>query len=73
MIPPHAILTPFWDWVKAHKSVFGAFISAGLLAVVPDTWKPLVTAIGTLFASHAGSQVGTSSAVAAHLKRRGLN
>lgn len=72
MLPTHAILTPVSDWIRNHKAGIAAFICAGLVAIVPESWKPLVTAAGTLFASHAVSTSASTKSVEAHLRRRGI-
>ncbi len=72
MSPTTALSTPVTDWLLSHKAAIGAFVFAGLMAVVPDSWKPVVSAIGMMLAGHAGSSVGTAHAVEAHLRKRGI-
>ncbi len=59
-------------WLLDHKAMIGAAVSAALMAVVPDSWKPVVSAISGALAAHAGSSIGTAHAVEAHLRKRGI-
>lgn len=71
-MPSTAFITVVKDYLLSHKAAIGAFVTAGLLAVVPDSWKAVVGAISLALAGHAGSSQGTATAVEAHLAKRGL-
>lgn len=71
-MPPTAFITVVTNLVLSHKAFIGAFVIAGLMAVVPDAWKPVIGALSLALAGHAGSSQGTATAVEAHLAKRGL-
>lgn len=71
-MPPTAIITVIKDYIASHKSEIATAILAGLLTIVPDSWKPVITALLGITGSAIAAKHSAVSAVKAHLRRRGL-